>query len=1090
MYKRESIERVLEVDLIEILEKLIPDLKKAGSNWKALSPFGEERTPSFVASKAKQIWKDNSSGIGGVGPVNFVMKHENRSWIEAVVRVAELANITLEKVEMSEEELDRLKLLDYYKSMLTWANTKFLQHFDKLPKTHWAKKNLSDRNYSDETIQQFSIGYADPKSDITAQVKETGKLSEAITIGLVKKENEGSGTYDFYNDRLMFPIHDPQGRIVSFGGRASNEAVEKKKTTAKYLNGPDTPLYAKEKVLYGVYQARMAIIKNNLVYLTEGYTDVIGFHDKEVNNTVGSCGTALTLEHLKLLKKLCNHIVIVRDGDAAGLKAANRDIDLALGFGFKVSIVELKNGDDPDTLSKAQGEKLYAYLKDNTQDALTWKATKLRNESNDPHAVSAAVTVIAETLIKIKNSVLRKEYVKECAKKLKVTAKEVNEQIDQLEAFETTKRKSDKSRYDQEKAELMSVGFPEDGDMVQYKKDGYVISEEQKCTFFRGAGDTFFKGTNFIAQPLYMIKSGKGDGKRLIEFINDIGEKGIIELHNKEINGFTLFQDKIVDGYNYTFTPAASAFHFKQFKNKLLYNFKPAWELTTLGQQPEGFFAFGNGVVMDGQFFEVDPYGIIEVNIEADEENKKPERKEFFYSPAFSKYHTESRSDDDSHEGVRNFAYKESPINFNQWMSIYHAIYGEKSMVGIAFAVSALFRDIILNQFSSFPHFFLSGQKQSGKTSFAESLTYLFTPNQKSFDLNTGSMVGFFRRSSKIRNIVVGFEEFNDNIHEVKKQTLKAAFDDRGRETGMATGGKETNLTKINCACILLSQYLSSWDDNSLTSRSIVSHFVERNYTADEKIAYSKLKAYEKKGMTSMLLEILKYRPLIQSELTVVIEELNRELIHDIKEEYMERMLENFVTIMAPVKILFNKFVFPFEWKVFYNHCKDSIIEISSMISETEGTATFWRALESLLDQKPAKIHVGEDFLIEPKSIFKYNHSKDPDKVQEYINNNGDEILFLRLGKVHQDYVNEVSRRKNEDPINEATLRGYFKSKPYYIGPVRAMNFTTGSGSCYAFNYTMMVRMGVVNLTRIRPVKNSEVPTGPLPWEEGEDDAA
>jgi DNA primase len=1072
MYTKESIERVQECDLIDVLEKVLPDLKKSGSGWSALSPFNEERTPSFKASRAKQVWKDNSSGIGGVGPVYFIMRYEKIGWIEAIERVAQIMNIVLQKVELTEEEIDRNNLIEYYKKMLFWAKDKFLLHFGVLSENHWAKVNLIERGYSQETIDQFSIGYAVPSSnDIASIVLEQGKQEEAINLGLVKKD--GDKSYDFFNDRIIFPIEDAQGRVVGFGGRCSKETLEKKKAP-KYLNSPDTPLYSKEKILYGLFQARMSIIKLNYAYLTEGYTDVMGFHNQGVSNTIATCGTALTPEHLKIIKKLCSHLVIVRDGDKAGLAATYRDIDLALAEGLKVSVVELKNDDDPDTLAKAHAEKLTDYLKDHTRDALKWKSAKLRSESTDPDSIAASVNSIAETMMKIKDPIRRKEYIKECAKLLKVTAKDVNEIISKLEALETTKRKRDKASYEDEKYVLIKKGFPEDGDVAQYKKDGYAISMKQKCVFFKTASDTFFQGTNFVPNPLYMIKSGKGEGKRLIEFTNDIGEVGIIELNNKEINGFTLFQDKIVDGYNFTFEGATTAFHFKQFKNKMLYNFKEAWELGTLGQQPEGFFAFANGVVVDGQFFEVDSYGIIEVDIEVDPENGKPARSEFFYSPAFSKFHTSSRADDDSHEGVRAFAYKESPIVFNQWMTTFHQIYGEKSMLGISFVIASLFRDIILNQFSSFPHFFLSGQKQSGKTSFAESLTFLFTPGQKSFDLNTGSMVGFFRRSGKIRNILVGFEEFNDNIHEIKKQTLKAAFDDRGRETGMATGGKETNLQKINSACIILSQYLSSWDDNSLTSRSIVSHFVERNYTPDEKMAYAKLKAYEKKGMTSMLLEILKYRPLIQSELTPVIEELNRQLITDIKSDYMERMLENFVTVMAPMKILFNKFSFPFEWKAFYDHCKSMIVEISSMISETEGTATFWRALESLLDQKPGKIHAGEDFIIQPKHSFPYNHTKEKENEKQYDNSAGDDILFLRLGKVHQDYVNEVSRRQNEDPINEVTLRGYFKSKPYYIGPVRSMHFSTGSGSCYAFNYTMMEKMGVVNLRREKPTKNDE----------------
>jgi len=1081
MISPESIQRVLEVDLISVLEKVLPHpLKKRGSTHESLSPFSNEKTPSFKASQAKQVWKDFSSGKGGRGPVSFIMQYQNKTWIEAIVTVAELSNTILQYVEMDDEEKERQEKIESERHLLEWANKKYRKSFKELPQEHWAKQNFLIRGYDSEglTEESFQIGYALPNSnELTAPLKEKGRLTEAIEIGLVASK-EGRN-FDFFNDRLIFPILDERGRTIGFGGRASKEDIENpKKKTPKYLNSPETNHYKKEYVLFGLFQARQSIIKFNKAYLAEGYTDVLGFHDKGVSNTVGTCGTALTPEHLKKLKRLCNEIVLVRDGDAAGIKAAMREIDMILAAGMRVSIVPIPSGEDPDSISKIQEEKLQSWLDSNTYDAVIWKATRLKSECKTPDDLSFAVTDICETLMKIKEVIKRKSYAKECAKKLKISSKDFTDKLETLENLEKTKRGRDKETYEDEKFQLMQIGFPEDAEVKQYKQDGYALALEEKAVYFYVSGekkDYFFKGANFVCNPLFVIRSNKGEGKRLIEFENNMNEKTVLALNNKEISNFSQFKERIIDGYNFTFDGKTTNFHFTQFRNKMMYNFRTAYELTTLGQQPEGFWAFANGVVFDSKFWEVDEYGIVEVEIEEDiEEGIKP-FKEMFYSPAFSKFNLSGREDEDMFEGVREFVYKQADINFNQWMQLFYDVYGhEKAMLGISFVIASLFRDVIVNQFGSFPYLFLTGQRQSGKTTFSESISNVFTPNQKGFDLNTGTMVGFFRRISRLKNVVVSLEEYTDQVHEIKYQSLKAGYDNRGRETGMATSDKNTSVTKVNSACIILSQYLSVRDDNSLTSRSITANFLEQNYSSDEKQKFSRLKSSEKKGLTSLVVEILKHRRSIEMELAVTIEELNRKIIKDLKgATFMERMLNNYICMLAPVEILFNKFVFPFKKEEFYKFALESIVSASDMISDTEGTATFWRTLEYLVDQK--RILANHDFIIEPKigfTIWPKKHES-----EQYPNTKQDKILFLRLGKVHQDYVVEVSKRKNEDPIGEATLRGYFKSKPYYIGPIKSMQFENGYGSCYAFNYTQMEAMGVLNI--IRDFKQKPEPSVP-----------
>ncbi|AXP79210.1 DNA primase [Mariniflexile rhizosphaerae] len=1068
MITSESIDRVLEIKVDEIIPK-IWDLKKAGGNFKGKSPFNpEDRTPSFVVSPAKNIWKCFSTGNGGFGPVSYIMQKEGVEWIIAIKKVADIANITLIEEALTPEQQEENTTFETYKKMVEWANKVFLKNFNDLPVTHWAKQNLENRKFSDEIITKFGIGYASPDfHQLNKRFKEKAKVDEAVTLGLIS--HNPPKYFDYFIDRIIFPIQNSQGRVIGFGGRKSND--ESVKQFPKYLNSPETPLYNKSKVLYGLHQSTAAIIKSNRTYLVEGYTDVMAFHNRNLENTVATCGTALDIQQCKILKRLCNHIVIVRDGDKAGLEACYRDMDLLLSCGFRVSVVELAEGEDPDSIAR-QYPKLQEYISNNTLDALLWKSAKVRDLCETPDDISAAAESICRSLLHISDPIKRKEYIKECGKKLKISAKDLTTKVTLFSNLQETHEKRERLSLDQELMQMQSRGFPSDGDLQQFKKDGFVYSELEKAIYFKSSNDIFFKGSNFITKPLFHIISSKDEGKRIIEFTNNINETGVVDFTNKEISSYTLFQEKIVDRYNFTFEASVSALNFKQYRNRLLYSFDKAYEFTTLGQQPEGFFAFANGVVLKDEFREVDDYGIVQVKDQ--EFNKEGDKIDLFYSPSCSKVNLGNRDDDDSFESVRSFVYKESPINFNQWMDLMVKIYGKKAYTGIAFSIAAVFRDIVVDQYGFFPHLFLTGQKQSGKTTFSESLTNIFTIGQKGFDLNSGSIVGFFRRVSRISNIVIALEEYHDsNIHEIKFQVLKQAYDDRARETGVASGDKKTKLDRIKSACIILSQYMSVRDDNSLSSRSITEHFMERVYSVEEKLSYAQLKQYEREGLTGMMIDILKYRESIQKELTPTINELNKSLLERFgKDEYMERMLNNFIAIMAPVKIMFSKFSFPFTWKAFYNHCIEAIQESSSMISETEGTAKFWQTLSYLVDRRIIKIDF--DFKIEKKTNFKiYQGKKEGEAVyEEVVNKNADEILFLRLNKVHQDYVEAVSKRKNEEPIGESTLKGYFKSKPYFLGAIKGLQFQNGSSSCYAFNYTMMKNLNVVELERDYSAEN------------------
>jgi hypothetical protein len=285
----------------------------------------------------------------------------------------------------------------------------------------------------------------------------------------------------------------------------------------------------------------------------------------------------------------------------------------------------------------------------------------------------------------------------------------------------------------------------------------------------------------------------------------------------------------------------------------------------------------------------------------------------------------------------------------NSWMKQLQKVYGSKSITGIAFVFATLFRDIYLKRYQFFPHLFLTGEKGSGKSKFGESLVALFTYKQEAFDLTSGTPVAFYRRLSRIMNVPTMLEEYNDQIDENKFQPLKGAYDGRGREMGKATGDNRTTTTKVNCSCIILSQYLSSRDDNSLTSRSIVEHFIkpQESFTNEQVEDYSKLKAWEEEGLSSMLKDIVVHRPLVETSIHTTYAAINKKMKADLRNnEYQERMLQNYVALLTPLKLLWNHFSFPFTYDEIYTQFKEAIIDSSDMIVESEGLAEFWRTID------------------------------------------------------------------------------------------------------------------------------------------------
>ena len=421
MITKESIDKVYDAIRVEEVIGDFIQLKRSGSGYKGLSPFTNERTPSFSVSPAKQIWKDFSSGKGG-NAIAFLMEHEHFSYIEAIRYLAKKYNIELEETQQNEEEKNKANEREGLYLVSEFARDYYQQNL--LSSEEGKALGLTyfkERGFTDETIATFQLGYAlDSWSALTDEAIAKGmNITYLEKTGLTIVTEKGR-KIDRFKGRVMFPILSMSGRVLGFGGRILSKEKQKE---AKYLNSPESDIYHKSNVLYGIFQAKPFIAKEDNCYLVEGYTDVIQLYQRGIKNVVASSGTALTQEQIRLIRRLTPNITILYDGDAAGLRAAIRGVDLILAEGMNVRICTFPEGEDPDSFAKSNSlEEIEVYFKEHTQDFIRFKATSLIQEAQeDPMKRADTIRSMIESISKISDPIKREIYVRECAKIMEIS---------------------------------------------------------------------------------------------------------------------------------------------------------------------------------------------------------------------------------------------------------------------------------------------------------------------------------------------------------------------------------------------------------------------------------------------------------------------------------------------------------------------------------------------------------------------------------------------------------------------------------------------------------------------------------------------
>ena len=530
MISKNTIEKVFEISRVEEVIGEFIQLKKSGSNFKGLSPFTNEKTPSFMISPAKQIWKDFSSGKGG-NVVAFLMEHEQLSYPQAIKFLAKKYNIEVEETAITSEQKEKIDQKEKFILICEFAKKFFKEQLNKTDfGNNIAYNYLLERGFDKSTIEDFEIGCLTERRDSLKEfsVEKGYDIDDLVSLGLISSKNQN----DIYRSRIIFPIKTISGRTVGFGARV----IKSSSKSAKYINSPDSIIYNKSKILYGLYNSKNEIVKNDNCYIVEGYTDVIRFHQKGIKNVVSSSGTALTSGQINIIRRLTKNITMLFDSDNPGVNATIRSIDMILSEGMNVNVCLFPENEDPDSFaSKKETQEIKKYLNDNAIDFIEFKTKKLsESKRNSATEKAQVINDIISSIAKIPDKIKQEIYIKQCSEMLEITENTLFNALAQLTKISNVNKNVTQQQSQKVEPEKTTQIFKLEKKIIEI----LILYGNSKVTF----------------DEIKMLKDDKGDivykPQKVESFVH---EKIFLDLQSDEIelanDDFKILYNKLINEF-------------------------------------------------------------------------------------------------------------------------------------------------------------------------------------------------------------------------------------------------------------------------------------------------------------------------------------------------------------------------------------------------------------------------------------------------------------------------------------------------------------------------------------------------------------
>jgi len=940
MIKSSVIDKLYEADLCQAIGRVYTDASyKIRNNGTAegCSPFKNERTPSFKVSNVKNIWKDFGSGKGGTSIIDFIQAYKGVDFLEAVKIACETLNIPIEYEKETDEQKEKRTQKQSLTQILKKTAEIYRQNFVSLPPESEAKKYMLSRNFTDEIVDNFGIGYA--LAGLYEAFKEQAIVSDGETLGLLRKNNQGN-YYDFFKGRIIFPISDKYGHCVGFGGRI----LTNDKKQPKYINSAESDLFDKSNLLYGFHLARNTIANTGEVYLVEGYTDVMRMHQIGFANTVATLGTALTPQHLAQLKKLCRKVIIFRDSDSAGQTAAERDLQLILQAGLfaELVVIQSESKEDPDSIG--QRPEAVELIKASRTDAIVHLIGEAYRAALDryieKHGESKKPLLLPED----------KKNLTELASKLvgcipdNTTREAYTEQLKEMFNIKVSAVKSQASEVSPKVSEVrvQRTVFSNDGSLDNYLfpdevEDPYLYKNEiieyglfqHQNRIYTSAGkegkEYFMSISNFSIEIVQHMQDEKFPMK-LIRICNIYGSEKIFDILSDKINSLPSFKNVVTSFGNYYFSGTSS-----QHERLLRYLFDrmgTGRKISILGWQTEGFWAWNNKIVVpQGEDIVLDKTGLFNY------------QKTCYYIPSANANYENNAF---MYGAQKRFKSTDTSLAPPEYFRQMYKVHRSHAITAILFGIGSFYQDIIVSGTGFYPLLFLYGPASTGKDNLCEAVQSLMGIPQTAIQLEGGA--------STIKAQIREFSQFSNGISQLSEYkrgnpqidgVLKGLWDRRGYKRGTIESPVATEEVPILSATILTGNDCP--DAEALITRLLWEEMKQQEFDDDAKKQYNVLKDMCKKGISGMADFFIHKRDFFADKFLETYREAKRNFTKgELFKNVPSRITDNLSVLRAVFNIFKNDWIFPFTEEEMLAHFEIMVDSQRKKIETDSAANRFW----------------------------------------------------------------------------------------------------------------------------------------------------
>lgn len=1002
MIPERIIEQVLDRNsIVDVITDYGIQLKRHGRSkyYECCCPFHGEKTPSFKVDEIKGTYRCFGCGERG-NAISFVMKHDGLEFPAAVKVLADKKNIKIEEREETDDEKNsRLE---------REANLALMARVDALYKAMFREdadaQEYAHGRWGAEYCEEEGIGYAPKGNVLVSWAEKNGEsLDRLRTLSLVGID-EHNCWYDFFRARIMIPIKDRMGRVISYTARDITGTSK-----SKYLNGAESPIYRKGDVLFGFHNARRIASKEQKVYAVEGAPDCMRLQQIGVVNTVAPLGTAWTEAQFTLLKRIVHKICFLPDADpakdgdefGAGVKAVIKNGKEAMKAGFAVSVKPIplgKQGEKQDPDEYCQDIKRFNGLEE--RDFIIWLAELRFERAKTTEAKATVVAELAGLIAMVQSDTEQAMLIDELA-----------EMSGKKEALWRS-AVNDQKRIANEKA-----GQPKkqkEIEIEQLSQYGFYIKKGKYCSTTKDGDE--WEWSNFTMEPLFHIIDNIMP-KRLYYIKNEFGLKRLVELRQEELVGLSKFKQKVEGLGNFIWM--ASDREFTKLKRFLYEVTETAEEVKQLGWQRAGFFAFGNGVWDGVEFQAVDDMGIVRLGELGN-----------YYLPAFSQQY---KKDNKLYKFEKMFVHLSySSIPLRQFTSQIFRVFGDNGRIGFCFLLATLFRDIVTAETRSFPILNLFGPKGSGKSELGHTLMSFFIAGNVPPNLQNATLPALNDTVAAVANALVHIDEFKNDIDLYKREFLKGLWDGTGRTRMNMDLDKKKETTSVDAGIILSGQEMAT-ADIALFSRFIYLTFDRSEFSKEEQMEYNRLKELRSLGVSHLTLQLLRHRKKMEVEFKDIYRLTQTEIDAELEGERIEDRIKN--NWLIPLSVL-RTLEGALGISVRYEELKPVVLEgIRRQNAECKSNnelAGFWNSVKYLLSE--GEIVNEGDFRIKTLTELRTDIA-----MMEWPA--GKRILFLQKSRIFKLYK-RLNKLTDEVGIPEASLKYYLEKSREFLGEKKSVRFS------------------------------------------------